>query len=231
VPTEIAASTIDQPGPSSTPATPAPAEPQAAQSPAPAFADIAAAISKLPSDAPPLAEQQPATALAQLDVKAAVPKAATPRQEPKPKPLAESKAKEDPAKKEEAAKKKEPTKAELAKKEALAKKEEAAKKAEADKKAEVAKPKEPSRIWVQIAGGADKKALPREFARMKEKAPKLLASQSAWTTPLRFTNRLLVGPFKTEKEAQDLVNKLNEAGFTTFTWTSPAGQEIEKLGK
>lgn len=104
-----------------------------------------------------------------------------------------------------------------------------AKPAAAKKKAEPAAPKEPSRVWVQIAGGANKDALPKEFGRLKDKAPKLLASRTAWTTPLRATNRLLVGPFKTEKEAQSFVNELTKSGLTGFAWTSPEGQAVVKL--
>jgi hypothetical protein len=92
-----------------------------------------------------------------------------------------------------------------------------------------AAPAEPSRVWVQVAGGADKAALPREFTQLKTKAPKLLAARTAWTTPLKATNRLLVGPFKTDKEAQDFVNELKKADLTGFAWTSEAGQKIEKL--
>jgi tetratricopeptide (TPR) repeat protein len=238
VPVEIAASTVSEPSPSSpsvtTTAPAAAAPPAEAGASAPAFADIAAAIAKLPSDSPPAStgstERAP-TVLAQLE-----PKPAAPRQKPMAEPKKEEKAKpeakkEEPAKKEPAKKEALTKKEEAAKKAEATKKEEAAKKAEATKKAEAAKPKEPSRLWVQVAGGADKNALPREYARLKEKAGKLLAAQSAWTTPLRFTNRLLVGPFKSEKEAQELVNGLNKVGFSAFTWTSPAGQEIEKLGK
>ncbi|HEY0085588.1 MAG TPA: SPOR domain-containing protein [Allosphingosinicella sp.] len=90
-------------------------------------------------------------------------------------------------------------------------------------------PAEPKRIWVQVAGGADKAALPREFARIKTKAPKLLAARAAWTTPLKATNRLLVGPFKTDGEAQTFVNELKKSNVTGFAWTSEAGQKIEKL--
>lgn len=97
------------------------------------------------------------------------------------------------------------------------------------KKAEPAKPKEPSRYWVQIAGGANKATLPREFKRLQDKAPKLLGSRTAWTTPLRATNRLLVGPFKSEAEARKFVNDLADADLTAFSWTSPDGQKIEKL--
>lgn len=97
------------------------------------------------------------------------------------------------------------------------------------KKAEPAKPREPSRIWVQLAVAQDKKAFPGEYRRIKAKAPKLLTSTTAWTTPLRSTNRLLVGPFKTEKEARDLVNELSKLKISSFAWTSEAGQAIEKL--
>jgi hypothetical protein len=90
-------------------------------------------------------------------------------------------------------------------------------------------PREPARIWVQVAGGASKAALPREYARLRTKAPALLAKRPAWTTPLNATNRLLVGPFASEKEARELVNGLAKADVSAFSWTSAAGQEIEKL--
>lgn len=86
-----------------------------------------------------------------------------------------------------------------------------------------------SRIWVQVAGGADEKAFPSEWRRLKTKAPELLATQAAWSTPLKATNRLLVGPFETQRAAQDFVNKLAPKGITAFAWTSPDGQAIAKL--
>jgi Flp pilus assembly protein TadD len=97
------------------------------------------------------------------------------------------------------------------------------------KKPKPAPPAEPSRVWVQVAGGAQKAALPREFARLKAKAPKLLGGRTAWTTPLNATNRLLVGPFPGTKEAQAFINQLKAADLTAFAWTSAAGQKIEKL--
>ena len=121
---------------------------------------------------------------------------------------------------------KEPAKkAETTKKESA--KQEAAKKDTSKK--EPAKPAEPSRHWVQVAGGADRPGLVREFGKLKQKAPKLLGDRTPYTTPLRFTNRLLVGPFKSEDEAQAFVNELSKADLTAFSWTSPAGQEISKL--
>lgn len=101
--------------------------------------------------------------------------------------------------------------------------------AAAPAKKPAAAPAEPSRHWVQIAGGADKASLPREFARLKAKAPKAFAARSGWTTPLKATNRLLVGPFKSDGEAQSFVNELKKAQLSAFAWTSDAGQKIEKL--
>jgi tetratricopeptide (TPR) repeat protein len=88
---------------------------------------------------------------------------------------------------------------------------------------------EPSRAWVQIAVGAAKTALPREYTRLKAKAPKLLAAHGAWTAPLNATNRLLVGPFASAKEAQAFVNQLKAEDLSGFAWTSAAGQKVEKL--
>jgi Flp pilus assembly protein TadD len=90
-------------------------------------------------------------------------------------------------------------------------------------------PRDPSRHWVQVAGGAKKEGLPRAFARLKEKAPKLLDGRNAWTTPLNATNRLLVGPFDSDEEAQSFVNKLAKADLSAFAWTSDEGQRIERL--
>ncbi|MBA3676973.1 MAG: SPOR domain-containing protein [Sphingosinicella sp.] len=97
------------------------------------------------------------------------------------------------------------------------------------KKTEPAKPREPSRIWVQLAAAQDKNAFPGEYRRLKTKAGKLLSDKTAWTAPLRATNRLLVGPFKTDKEARDLVNELSKLKISSYAWTSEAGQTIEKL--
>lgn len=106
----------------------------------------------------------------------------------------------------------------------------AADKAAADKLAaeKAAAKADPSRVWVQVAGGASVRDLPRDWAKLVAKAP-VLKGKSAWTTPLRFTNRLLTGPFKTESEAQAFVNSVAKSGITGFVFTSEAGQKIAKL--
>ncbi len=90
--------------------------------------------------------------------------------------------------------------------------------------------KSPARIWVQVAGGSNKAGLSTTWKKTRDAAPAALKTASAWSTPLNRTNRLLVGPFKSNGEARDMVNKLNKAGLSVFAFTSSQGQEIEKLG-
>jgi Flp pilus assembly protein TadD len=90
-------------------------------------------------------------------------------------------------------------------------------------------PAHPPRHWVQVAGGANKEMFPGEYRRLRSKAPQLLSDKTVWTAPLRFTNRLLVGPFASQREAQEFVNELAKFEISAFSWTSEAGQEIEQL--
>ncbi len=92
-----------------------------------------------------------------------------------------------------------------------------------------AQPRNPSRHWVQVAGGANKAGLVGTFARLRERAPALLGGRAPYTTPLNQTNRLLVGPFDSSRAAQAFVNQLADRDVSAFAWTSPAGQEIERL--
>ncbi|WP_145960885.1 tetratricopeptide repeat protein [Sphingosinithalassobacter portus] len=88
---------------------------------------------------------------------------------------------------------------------------------------------EPARHWVQVAGGSDASALPFTWRRLAEQAPDLFKGKQAWTTPLRFTNRLLTGPFDSSSAAQEFVNALAAEGIDAFAWTSEAGQQIRRL--
>jgi Flp pilus assembly protein TadD len=92
-----------------------------------------------------------------------------------------------------------------------------------------AESKHPQRIWVQVAGGANADALPREWTSVAGKAPELKA-KGPWTARNRATNRLLAGPFKTQAEAQAAVAKLRKAGVGAFAWTSDEGEAVEKVG-
>jgi Flp pilus assembly protein TadD len=97
------------------------------------------------------------------------------------------------------------------------------------KAANAAKGKNPERQWVQVATGAYKPDLGKAWDKLKEKYPALLARRSAWTTPLNRTNRVLIGPFKTEDDAQAFVNKASGGGFMTSRFTSSTGQVVEPI--
>ena len=104
--------------------------------------------------------------------------------------------------------------------------------AKPDPKAKKPEPKtraEPARVWVQVAGGANQASLPKAWKAVVAKAP-ALKGKAGWWTPLRATNRVLTGPFKTAAEAQAFVNTLSKSGVSGFVFTSEAGQKVTRLG-
>lgn len=101
----------------------------------------------------------------------------------------------------------------------------AAEKAEAKAKAAA-----PERFWVQVASGKNKADLPKVWAKLKADKPKFFNGRAPWVSSWRASNRLLVGPFKTDEEAQGFVNQLAKAGMSTIQFTSRAGVPVEKMG-
>jgi tetratricopeptide (TPR) repeat protein len=87
----------------------------------------------------------------------------------------------------------------------------------------------PSRHWVQIAHASTQAALPRQYAEARARAPGLFGSRTPYAVEAGGTNRLLLGPFPSDAAAQAFVNQLDGRHVTAITWTSPAGQEIERL--
>ena len=85
-------------------------------------------------------------------------------------------------------------------------------------------PEAPARIWVQLATGGNG----GDFTRMRARAP-ALSGRQAWSAPLGATNRLLVGPFASSRDAQALVNQLRAQDVSGLVWTSAAGQSIQRL--
>ncbi len=111
-------------------------------------------------------------------------------------------------------------------KEAAAEKKALADKAAAEKKAARANP---SRIWVQVASGANQRDLAKAWSSAKAKSPASFTGKSGYTASLRATNRVLTGPFKTDAEARAFVNKLAKEGVSSYAFTSEAGEQVTRL--
>lgn len=152
-----------------------------------------------------------------------------PRPTPAPKPAAEkpaTKGKAKPSADDEPETASKTAKADPKKK--LDPKDKADAKGKLDPKGKKAKAeaKAPPRIWVQVASGSNAAAMPKEWKRIQGKAPAAFKGKSPSTAP----GRLLVGPFKSDSEAQAFVNTLRKSGVSSFQWDSPAGQDVAKLG-
>lgn len=91
-------------------------------------------------------------------------------------------------------------------------------------------PTNPSRIWVQVATGRDKKALAFDWRRMVKDDAALFKGRKAFTSTWGQANRLLTGPFDTAAQANAFVAQLKKAGVGgAFAWNSPAGQVVDAL--
>lgn len=95
------------------------------------------------------------------------------------------------------------------------------------RKAAPAEARESARHWVQLAHGGSSN-LGSVFERLQDKAPKLLSSRDAWIAE-GSPNRLVIGPFSSEKAAQNFADRLSDADLTALVWTSERGQKVEKL--
>ena len=90
---------------------------------------------------------------------------------------------------------------------------------------------QPSRIWVQVATGRDKAALGSDWRRMVKDDPAVFKGKKAYLTAWGQANRLLAGPFESQKEATAFLAALKKVGGSgAFAWTSAAGQVVDPLG-
>ncbi|MFT8553869.1 MAG: SPOR domain-containing protein [Zymomonas mobilis] len=84
------------------------------------------------------------------------------------------------------------------------------------------------RYWVQVASGENKANLLAVWQKLLTKYP-LLKTTQPWTSPWHKSHRLLAGPFSSDEQAQDFVNKLKKHGFSTIQFTSRKTVPVERL--
>ena len=87
----------------------------------------------------------------------------------------------------------------------------------------------PARHWVQVATGRDLSALEFDWRRIARSANGALDGIGPFTVPWGEANRLLAGPFKSQAEAREMVNRLKQQGIDTFTFSSEEGERITEL--
>ena len=98
-------------------------------------------------------------------------------------------------------------------------------------KAKDAKLAQPSRVWAQVATGRDKAALGSDWRRLVKNDAAVFKGKKPFVTVWGQSNRLLTGPFESQKEAATFLAALKKAGVTgAFAWSSAAGQIVEPLG-
>ena len=97
-------------------------------------------------------------------------------------------------------------------------------------KAKDSQPSHPSRIWVQIGVGRDKAALGSDWRKLIKDDPEAFKGKKAFVSAWGQSNRLLAGPFESQKEASAFLAQLRKAGVSgAFVWSSPAGQVVDPL--
>src|SRR3546814_18864610 len=72
------------------------------------------------------------------------------------------------------------------------------------------------RHWVQIASGRNKDDMPREWARLKAKAPAVLARRTPYVEAAYGTNSLIIGPFDRLSAAGEVGHRLSGVGIPNF---------------
>ena len=86
-----------------------------------------------------------------------------------------------------------------------------------------------SKLWLQLASGANATSLPEEFDRMKRDNRDLFDGISGYVFEDGTRARLLIGPFRNSDEAGIFADDLASVHIDAFTWTSRPGQTIRKL--
>lgn len=92
-----------------------------------------------------------------------------------------------------------------------------------------APPPHPSRIWVQVATGQDVAAFRFDWRRLVRASEGVLDGREPHRARWGQTNRLLVGPFASTREANQFVTRLGEKGIDAFRFTSAAGEQVVRL--
>jgi Flp pilus assembly protein TadD/cell division septation protein DedD len=86
-----------------------------------------------------------------------------------------------------------------------------------------------TKIWLQLATGAEADQLPQQFQRIRARKPSLFTGLGGWVADNGSRSRLLIGPFHSKDDAQMFADALESAKIDAFSWTSQPGQVVRRL--
>lgn len=106
-----------------------------------------------------------------------------------------------------------------------------AEQARADRADKAAARRQPARIWVQIGVGRNKEAIAFSWRRWIKQSPALLKGRTPYVAQMGRTNRVVVGPFASDRAAESFRAEAKKAGFDdALPWNSDAGEAVDALG-
>lgn len=88
----------------------------------------------------------------------------------------------------------------------------------------------PRRVWVQLGSSTSEAGLSSQFARIAARDPEMFAGIKPWVSEVDGRTKLLVGPFKNVTDSETFVENLGQTRIDGFSWTSPEGQVVRRLG-
>ena len=86
------------------------------------------------------------------------------------------------------------------------------------------------KIWLQLATGSDAAALPGQFQRMKSRNSELFDGIPAYVAKSGDRARLVIGPFRSDTDADTFAADLETVDINAFKWSNSATDQIVPLG-
>jgi tetratricopeptide (TPR) repeat protein len=87
-----------------------------------------------------------------------------------------------------------------------------------------------SKIWLQLASGANPDALPTQFRRIKSRSGDLFNGIKGYVARGPDRARLVIGPFHGNSDAQIFSEDLESVGVNSFRWVNSESDQIVPLG-
>lgn len=88
----------------------------------------------------------------------------------------------------------------------------------------------PRKIWLQLASGPNPEALPKQFQQIKSRGRDMLDGVKGYVARSPDRARLVIGPFKSNADAETFAEGLGSIDVNAFRWTNSETDMIVPLG-